>query len=155
MNIDPRVDIDPDDNCALCGEPLLDENNLVLIESGEMAPMRKDPRFLRFKPDRDRGPDTPSYGTISLFHVHCVLTRGDARLLDWSEESSKICLCERPFRADQQAYALVVGKVDEDILVFVPNDEDKSCRILCEECTADSIGDGDMEEGMALLEATG
>lgn len=156
MEIDPRIDVEPDESCALCGEPLLEENNLVVIESGEMSRMRRDPRFLTFKPDRNTNdPDTPNYATTSIFHFHCVMSLADSRLLDWSDEAARACLCERLFRAEQQVYRLTVGTVDEDTLVFVPSNEDKSHRLVCEECIAEILGDGDLEEGMALLEATG
>lgn len=153
MGIDPRVDVDPEENCALCGEPLLDEHKLVLVESGEMRPMKRDPEFLRFVPDRDRALGSDEDAILSLFHVHCVLERFDLHL-NWGEEASRECWCEKKFASRSRVYFMQVGSVDLDTLVFVPDGGEKSTGLVCANCAHEGFGEGDLEEGVALLEAT-
>jgi len=153
MEIDPRIDVEPDESCALCGEPLLDENNLVLVESGRMVPMKKDERFLTFVPDRNGRPDDCNHAVLSLFHAHCLLTRFDLKI-DWNENKGWHCgWCERSLKKFDRAIYLRVGTIDEDTLVFVPNEREKSTGIMCADCAYEGFGEGDMEEGRALLEA--
>ena len=148
--IDPRIDVDPDECCAFCGEPFLDENKLVFIESGYMRPSKRDERFLVFVPDRDTRQEE-TQPIIGLFHLHCVQT-GFGLDISWLE--SKHCgLCPREFRAYERVFHLQKGKIDEDTLVFVPLDQEKSATLLCTYCTYDGFGEGDVEEGRSLLEA--
>lgn len=151
MEIDPRIDVEPEENCALCGEPLLEENDIVLIESGWVVSMRRDKRFLKFAPDRDR-PDDCNRAVLGLFHVHCLLTRFDLHL-NWGEDTGWQCWCGRKLREGDRAFYLKVGNVDTDTLVFVPHNREKSAGIMCASCAYEGFGEGDMDEGKALLEA--
>lgn len=151
MDIDPRIDVEPEENCALCGEPLMDEHNIVLVEPGELRPSKKAKGFLYFMPDRLVEEDART--TLSLFHAHCMLSLFEHNL-DWSNPN--LCLrCRKLHEEYEPVYALQIGHIDEDTLVFVPSDKEQNRQFICVECAWEGFGEGDLEEGKALLEATG
>ena len=150
-----QLTIDPQELCALCGYPL-DDVDLVLVESGTIVPRKRDDRTRYFLADwrlpEHQQPDTP---VLNLHHFHCFqqLAQGEKWKID--PKDWECHLCDRSdFRRDRWAFQITVGKVGKDHS-FVPDPEIQKQGIVCIPCTTALFGDGDDEEGEALLFGTG
>jgi hypothetical protein len=135
--LDPIV-VDPRDDCGICGEPLYDEFQLVLVESGVMVPHRRDPRFLRAQADGK---------VVEILHTHCILQRGK---IDWARPDDECNSCERLLVEGDRVYRLKTGQVDPEGNL-IESQRANSKATLCEGCMFDIIGEGDLEEGRALI----
>lgn len=141
------IKVDPCECCPLCGYEFADDP-LVLVESGEVRPMRKDPSFLHFLADwRTEAVDSP---VLKIFHFHCFqqLVSGEEWKVD--PESWECHTCDHDFRQDRFAFQVLLGNLDGDFQ-FVPDPEVNQQGIMCINCTLDAFGEGDRDEGELLL----
>lgn len=139
--------IHPADKCIFCGEEFeLDcERELVLLESGEMIPMKKDPGYLRFQP----GPTAPD-GVVEFYHADCFIDR--FRRTEWGQNSPLGCdLCDASFKRTKYAFRARLGLHDFETGLFDALDDPRNSTLLCPECLSEGFGEGDIEEGELLL----
>lgn len=144
------ITADSCETCPLCGFEFA-EDPLILVESGSVVRMRKDPTFLHFLadwrlPDREQPPGT----VLSVFHFHCFqqLAGGEEWKVD--PEPWQCHTCDHDFRKERYAFQVTTGNLDRDSK-FVPDPEVNQQGILCSTCTMDVFGEGNRDEGELLL----
>lgn len=140
---DGCYEVRPYDLCSLCGvEYLVDDQPLLLVESGIMSPMKRDPSFLRFIPDHSRKDDLllKEEAVIILYHADCLITR--VMHAEWESNSPAGCdLCGRRFldEAPRWAFRLKMGESDFETGIFIANDNPNHESILCADCFGKEI----------------
>lgn len=153
----PRVSdglcqIPHDSVCTLCGEHLLGEDRpLIMVESGQMQPMKRDPSFLKFVPDHGNEDDLMAEedAMVEVFHAECLVSR--ARQGGWGRFSPTQCdVCEAQFLEDipRWAFRLRIGGVDFETSIFLPEEDPANVAILCPPCFEFQIGEGRLDESM-------
>jgi hypothetical protein len=141
-----------DDFCPICGEELMDGDRLlVMVESGQMDTMKRDPNFLKFIPDHSNEEDLMAMeeATVSLLHADCLVSQ--ARQEGWGRFSPTRCdVCEAQFLEDipRWAFRLRIGGFDFDSGAFIPEDAAENVAILCPPCFEFQLGEGRLEESM-------
>jgi hypothetical protein len=146
--------VDPGEPCALCGEEFGFERELVLVESGAMEPMRKDPSYVKFVPDHSNEQDLVAMeeATVRLFHADCFIDR--VRRREWSSNSPLACdLCCKEFlhQLHRWAFRLQIGSADFETGIFCPEDDARNVAIVCPACLMQELGEGYEDEGELLL----
>ena len=157
----PNVGIDT--SCGgLCSE-LLADHQLTVIESGYMTPMLKDPRFFRFVawaeiPLEDRPDD--AINTRVFVHQECFqsnLGELEEEIVAEDDRNSRHCdLCRRKFDAYHRVFRVTEWCPMPDTSVengrpeFVL-DATVDNVLLCPSCLKRIFGEGDEEEGDALI----
>jgi len=146
--------MNPDHSCAFCGEPfgIEDEREFVLVESGQMTPMRKDPHCLRFSADHSSEYDAKlrRHAVLEFYHADCFIDR--FLRSEWGANSPTSCdLCGVDFRRVRWAFRVRLGRQDFETGIFVPLEDPRNETILCPECITEGFGEGDTEEGELLL----
>ena len=140
---DGCYEVRPHDCCSLCGEEyLVDDNPLLLVESGVMEPMKRDPNFLRFKPDHNNEDDLLAMdeAAVILYHADCLITRVMDK--DWGSHSPSGCdLCGNRFLDDipRWAFRLRIGSTDFETGIFVADDSANCESIICASCFGKEI----------------
>jgi hypothetical protein len=137
------VTFSPYENCGICGSPFADRE-LVLVESGQFLPMKKDPNSMRFKTDWKRpADDRPETAVMRLVHFdRCFITLFDRAGLLWRSDPSphKCHACGHSFRKDRWAFRYTVGELNAD-MDFDPDPEIPFKGILCSKCTMAVFGE--------------
>jgi len=146
--------LNPARRCAFCCETfgVEDEREFVLVESGQMIPMRRDPKHLRFQPDHSNEWDKKlqNHAVLEFYHADCFLDR--MRGAEWGSYSPNACdLCEADFRRSRWAFRVRLGRQDFESGIFVPLEDQRNETVLCPGCIFEGFGEGDMEEGELLL----
>lgn len=143
----------PTQRCSFCHNPFeLDERELVLVESGQLRPMRKDPAFLFFIPDHDdeNEDELREHAVVEIYHADCLIDK--MRGTEWGSNSPAACdLCGVHFRKTRWAFRIKLGRPDFETGIFVPLDDARNATLLCPECIMEGFGEGDSEEGELLL----
>lgn len=133
-----REPIDQDERC-FCGAKL-GEDTLVLIESGQMLPYEKDPKFLRFRPDwrlpstKWPEPGDPSSVLRRIVHFDCFREKFDRKDVVWlaAPKPHECCICGLDFRSSRWAHRYTFGEIDHD--TFIPDPELPIRGIVCGFC---------------------
>jgi len=146
--------INPSFVCPFCGERFGDdeERELVLIESGQLKPMKRDPDWLVFLSDHDNEHDTKlqKEAVVEYYHADCLIDR--MRGCEWGSNAPHACdLCEGSFHRSRWAFRIQLGRYDKETSCFVPIEDVNNEAILCPNCLAEGFGEGDVEEGELLL----
>jgi hypothetical protein len=149
-NVSPPTFANPACRCS-CGKSI-GSVDLVFMESGQVLPMKKDPRFLRFYPDWLRPKDEllPTLRVVKvLLHQECLSDDGDKAgiLINYEMPDWHCQNCGLDFSTDKWAYRFTFGSANKDCLL-VP---DGRQVMLCSHCTAALFGSGDEEKGDAVL----
>jgi len=138
----------PTDSCQWCKQEFAKEE-LVMIESGQVLPMKKDPSKLRFYADWQRPPkEQPLSVVVKVFHFECFFHTMERLDLGWfirSEE--KLCAaCDHRFKDDRWGFQYTVGSVgdggDFEQDISIPDRP-----LMCSRCTSLVFGHGDEEAG--------
>ena len=151
--------------CNICGETLAEEDpevppeprtDLVVIENGKILPMYKDPNFFAFHSWADVPPDAMPEGVeteVSIWHAKCF--EDCCKTVDSSDHavSNRYCArCDKDFDDDQYGNMVTHGVIDDEE-VFI--EDGSAAQIhLCRPCLLKILGEGDEEEGEALLQAS-
>lgn len=141
-----------DDPCPICGAELVDgDSPLIMVESGRMDPMKRDPNFLKFVPDHSNEDDLLAIeeAMVEVFHAECLVSR--ARQDGWGRFSPTRCdVCEAQFLEDipRWAFRLRIGGMDFETGIFVPEDAAENVAILCPPCFERQLGEGTLGESM-------
>lgn len=152
--------IGPSTSCGgLCSD-LLADHQLTVIESGFMTPMLKDPRFFRFTAWAEIPVDERPDDAINIrIFVHQWCFQSNLGELD--EElvlgDSKHCdLCRRKFDTYHRVFRVTEWSPMPDTSIengrpeFV-QDASVDSVLLCPSCLKRIFGEGDEEEGDALI----
>lgn len=140
---DGCFEVRPYDCCSLCGEEyLIDDQPLLLVESGTMVPMKKDANFVRFAPDHSNEEDLAAMdeAAVILYHADCLITRIMDK--DWGTHSPRGCdLCGEAFLDDipRWAFRLRMGGTDFETGIFVADDAVNCESIICARCFGKEI----------------
>jgi len=138
--------------CMFCLEPLneTEDRELVFLESGQLAPMRKDPRFFKFLADwacGDAGILAQSIATS--YHASCFIDKMHG--LKWGKNSPLGCdLCGRSFYDSKWAYRVRLGYFDKYGL-FIPIINSQNEALICPFCIAEGFGEGNIKRGEDIL----
>jgi len=141
------VIVNPSSHC-FCGKEVGAER-LALLESGQMKPMEKDNRFLRFYPDWKLPTEAQPLKVHKIaMHEECIVEAAEAAGIDVNHDAPdwKCQNCDHSFKSDRWAFRLTFGSAGEDC-VLLPEIK----VILCSYCTAALFGEGNEEEGDAFL----
>jgi len=152
--IPPQFQLAPDQPCGFCLEEFGCDFELVAVISGQMLPMRRDPSHLFFLPDwRNPNRRVREGSVVEFFHLHCFLTRvGDQREV-WKHPHGRweCGLCPENFRRNKYAFQFQIGRIDFESGIFDPFDHQANLGLLCADCVTFNFGEGDHEEGKAIL----
>lgn len=127
---------------CICGKPL-GEETLILIESGQMRPSEKDPRFLRFHPDwklpQDQWPDpgNPESALRLAVHFECFREQFNEADLVWrlNPVPNECNICTHSFNSRERwAYRYTMGDIIDGL--FEPDPEMPTKGIVCSFCAA-------------------
>ena len=68
--------IQQSDTCTICGETALDDGRpIMVVDSGKMEPMRRDPAFLKFTSDKlNHVTQTTADALVDVFHAECLVS---------------------------------------------------------------------------------
>jgi len=141
--------VQQEDVCTKCGDYLLREDRplVIVVESGVMNPMKKDPSFLRFVPDYlNSNISIADDAFTDIFHADCLLEHIQG---SWGKFSPAQCdACEDRFLKDvpREAYRLRLGQIDFRTSAFLADDDPSNGAILCPYCFDYHVGDGQTEE---------
>lgn len=141
--------IQQSDTCTICGETALDDGRpIMVVDSGKMEPMRRDPAFLKFASDRlNYDTKTSADALVDVFHAECLVECvGD----DWGKCSPQQCDgCEAHFLKDtpKWAFRLRVGNADSFSGTFVANEDSANSAIICPGCFEFYLGNEEIYEG--------
>jgi hypothetical protein len=136
---------------------------MCVIEGGNMVAMRRDPRFLRFQSWADVPPDDLPDGIRSiLLFLHCDCFESscgelEEELVVPDDRDSRHCdLCRRGLDDGHKVFQVTEWCPERDAELENGQPEfilDASCEkiILCPSCLKKILGEGDEEEGDALL----
>lgn len=126
---------------CFCGRAL-GEETVILIESGQMLPSKKDNRFLRFHPDWTLpGSRWSSRGDVSsvlrkVVHFDCFVEQFNEADTVWLANPRQNCchVCSLDFTKARWAHRYTLGTIEEDL--FVPDPEMPKNRngIVCGFC---------------------
>lgn len=145
--------VNPTLRCNFCHEKFeLDDRELVLVESGQMRNMRKDPSFLYFYPDHDDDNEEKlrRSAVVEIYHADCLIDR--MRGTEWGSNAPLACdLCGFNFRKARWAFRIKLGRQDFETGIFIPLDDPRNQTMLCPNCIMEGFGEGDIEEGELLL----
>jgi hypothetical protein len=136
----------------MCGDTLLGEDRpLIMVESGRMDPMKRDPSFLRFVTDytNEDDPAAIEEALVDVFHAECLVSR--ARQGGWGRFSPAQCdVCEAHFLEDipRWAFRLRIGGVDFETAIFSPEEDPANVAILCPPCFEFQIEEGCQDDHM-------
>lgn len=145
-----QLSINEGESCALCGFPFSRET-LVLVESGSVAPRKKDHNTGFFLADWrlpvEEQPDCP---VLQLYHFHCFqqLAQGEPWKVNPTDWECHLC-DQANFRTSRWAFQVTVGQVEDSR--FYPDPEIPKQGIICVPCTVSLFGEGDDETGELLL----
>jgi hypothetical protein len=150
--------INPNFHCAFCGERFGcdPDRELIIVESGQMVPLRKDPSWLRFFPDHDneREPELQDSAVVEYYHAECFIDR--MRGCEWGLNAPVACdLCGKDFHRFRWAFRMMLGRQDYETSCFVPMSDTNNEAMLCPSCICEGFGEGDIEEGELLLGIAG
>ena len=139
-----KTPVDEDAVCPICGHTIV-KNTIVMIEEGEMFYSEKQQRHIF----------TPVGYTLEMFHLHCLQTAVESthKKLEF-DNNTHCCLCGDALDNEPSVFRITEGAVDEDEYVFVENygpGEELQCVEVCAECVLMGIGDGDVDEGLDML----
>ncbi len=127
------------DELCICGRRL-GEDTLILIESGQMLPSKRDERFLRFYPDwklpADHWPDpgNPESVLRTAVHFECFRERFNEADLVWraNPRIDECNVCSLDFHKTRWAHRYTMGEIiDGD---FEPDPEMPRKGIVCGFC---------------------
>lgn len=145
--------ISPSDLCTWCQQRLGEEEELVLVESGQVKPMKKDPQCLMFIPDW-KSPEAHLIVsiTVHVFHFQCYYDAMTRLGLEWYDRiSDRYCAsCYHDFKNDRWAFRCTVGGIGRH-LEFEVDINIPRPSIMCVPCTTALFGHGDKEEGDARI----
>jgi hypothetical protein len=150
--------INPSFLCSFCSERFGSDGDreLVLVESGQLLTMKKDPRWLWFLPDHnnDREPQLQREAVVEYYHADCFIDK--MRGCEWGINAPTHCdLCEKDFRTSRWAFRIRLGHQDAETSCFVPLEDASNEALLCPNCIAEGFGEGCIEEGELLLGIAG
>jgi hypothetical protein len=141
--------VDQDERC-ICGSKL-GEDTLVLIESGQMLPLTKDPNFLKFVPDwklpnhKWPEPGDPTSIVRRLVHFDCFHERFNQKNVTWkiSPKPNECHICGLDFHKTKWAHRYTIGDLDHD--TFSPDPEFPLRGVVCGFC-ANALSKDPVEE---------
>jgi hypothetical protein len=134
----PRPTVTTEELC-LCGKPLGD-GTLILIESGQMLPSRKDARFLRFYPDwtlpsgRWSDPYEPESVLYRAIHIECFIEHFNQADVVWRTDpkTNECQVCSLNFETNRWAHRYTPGQIErgtfEPDLEMMPRKGIVCCR---------------------------
>lgn len=143
--------IQESDTCTICGETSLDDGRpIVIVDSGRMEPMRRDPAFLKFTSDKLNNIQKVADALVDVVHAECLVACvGD----DWGKCGPQQCDgCEARFLKDtpKWAFRLRVGSANSFSGAFVADENAANSAIICPGCFELYLGDEELyEEGLA------
>ena len=146
--------IDPEELCALCGRKY-GGDELILLEFGQMLPMRKDPRFLRFQADSVLPQKEWAHKVVThVYHFDCVYALIRLNEISFvSNPSACNCyICGHDFHKDRWAFKLTAGGIN--LGIFEPDSElplDGCLGVICSYCTQNMFDDSEFELQMREL----
>jgi hypothetical protein len=134
----PATELSSNELC-FCGKRL-GEETLILIESGQMLPSRKDEKFLRFYPDWTLPGDRWSqpYDVSSVLrravHFDCFVENFNQTDKVWliDPKPNECHICGLDFRKARWAHRYTLGDIDQDS--FVPDPEMPKRGVVCGFC---------------------
>lgn len=147
----------PSEVCALCGQTFENEE-LVLVESGDVEPMRKDPSCLVFTPDwKKKDAHKIVNLVVHVHHFQCYYDRMTQLGMGWCDrESDRFCSsCNHDFMPgspnhnpliSRWAYRYSVGGIGRHLYFEVDIDIPRQ-SIMCFECTVTVYGEGNKIKG--------
>jgi len=139
-----------EDDCMMCGEPLLGEgSSLVMVESGQMGPMKRDPSFLKFTPDFTNENDLTAMdeAAVNVYHTECLVAR--AWQGGWGRFSPIRCdFCEKQFleELERWAFRLRIGDVDYETAIFMHDENAANVAVFCSRCFKHRVEGGGINE---------
>ncbi len=141
--------IQQNDACTICGGAVLDDGwPMVVVESGKMIPMRRDPSFLRFTPDYLSDElQVVEDALIDVFHAECLVSCVEG---DWGKFGPQQCDgCEASFLKDipRWAFRLRIGNAPDCSGIFVAAEDPANNAILCPDCFDFYLGNEELYEG--------
>jgi hypothetical protein len=155
MDVVPhQFQLDPARPCGFCLEEFGCDYELVAVISGRMVPMRRDPNHLFFLPDwRNPKRHIQRESVIEFFHLHCFLTRVGDKKEVWKVPNGhwECGLCPEDFWRNPFAFQFQIGRIDFETGMFDPFDHQANLGLLCADCVTFNFGEGDHEEGKAIL----
>jgi hypothetical protein len=127
---------------CICGKRL-GEDTLVLIESGQMLPSKKDNRFLRFHPDwslpadKWNEPGDPESVLRKVVHFECLRERFNITDKTWrgDPQVNECHICDRSFLSCKWAHRYTVGEIVNGIFeqdLEMPNWKGIVCSFCAE-----------------------
>jgi hypothetical protein len=123
------------DTCCICGEVVLGDGQLiVMVDSGRMVPMKRDPAFLKFASDSLNDEAQADDIFVDVLHAECLVSCVEA---DWGKFSPQQCDgCEARFLKDtpKWAFRFRVGSAADYSGIFVAGKDPANNAILCPDC---------------------
>lgn len=106
------------EDLCLCGKRLGDDT-LILIESGQMRPSKRDGRFLRFYPDWQLpasewiSPGDPESVLRTAVHFECFREQFNDAGMSWSAapQLNKCQICFLDFHVSRRAHRYSMGEI--------------------------------------------
>lgn len=143
----------PNKPCVWCGQEVGGEE-LVLLESGEVRPMVKDPDHLMFVPDWKK-PKRNLNLCINAFHFQCFYTSMTELGMEWGDRTTdRYCSsCTHDFRTPfRHAHRCTIGEIGPGD-VFEADIRIPRSFLMCTKCVCRVVGGGDEEAGDARIYA--